>query len=435
MGQNAGVGTHAVAHAQRHRNDGQGARSHLFLGDELDARHHDGREHHDGCTAQNGLGHDGDQCAQLGDEAAEDQEDGTGRQCTAVDDLGHGHQTNVLAEGSVGQDAEAGGKGGTQTVADDAAGQLLIGRLAAHAALHHAGDVADGLNGRDDEHDEHRQDGAHIEDDLDRDELGDGEPAGLCDLIPIQDPCLGELHTVGGDTGGGQDKAHDEGGNVTGHDTDEDRGRAQKAIGPVLEEQDDHQHEDGQQQVLHGAEVLGCVAAAEGVDTDRDQRQTDGQHDRARDHRGEELAQGLEEEAQHGFEQAAQDGRTHDGTIGQHTAAHGSRDAVEHAQEAGAGAHDDGDLTADRADGKQLHQRDDAGHEHGVLQQADLQVSELAARQTAGARDDEQRGQVADEHGEHMLQAQRDRLAKGHLGFEVVSRLLQLNIFDHKLLL
>ena len=36
-----------------------------------------------------------------------------------------------------------------------------------------------------------------------------------------------------------------------------------------------------------------------------------------------------------------------------------------------------------------------------------------SARQTAGARDDEQRGQVADEHGEHMLQAQRDRLAKG----------------------
>ena len=203
----------------------------------------------------------------------------------------------------------------------------------------------------------------------------------------------------------------------------------------MLEEQDDHQHEDGQQQVLHGAEVLGCVAAAEGVDTDRDQRQTDGQHDRARDHRGEKLAQRLEEEAQHGFEQAAQDGRTHDGTISQHTAAHGCRNAVEHAQEAGAGAHDDGDLTADRADGKQLHQRDDAGHEHGILQQADLQVRELAARQTAGARDDEQRGQVADEHGEHMLQAQRDRLAKGHLGFEVVSRLLQLNIFDHKLLL
>ena len=37
MGQDAGVGTHAVTHAQRHRNDGQSARGHLFLGDELDA--------------------------------------------------------------------------------------------------------------------------------------------------------------------------------------------------------------------------------------------------------------------------------------------------------------------------------------------------------------------------------------------------------------
>ena len=114
----------------------------------------------------------------------------------------------------------------------------------------------------------------------------------------------------------------------------------------MLEEQDHHQHEHGQQQVFRGTEVLGCVAAAKGVDTHGDQGQTDGQHHRTGDHRGEELAQGLEEEAQHSLKQAAQNGSAHDGTVGQHTAAHGSSHTVEHAQEAGAGAHDNGDLTA-----------------------------------------------------------------------------------------
>ena len=203
----------------------------------------------------------------------------------------------------------------------------------------------------------------------------------------------------------------------------------------MLEEEDNHQHEDGQQQVLHGAEVLGCIAAAKGVDAHRDQRQTDGQHHRACDHRGEELAQGLEEEAQHRFEQAAQNGRAHNGAVGQHAAAHGSRHAVENAEEAGRGAHDDGNLTAHGADGKQLHQRDHTGHEHGVLQQTDLKVGEFTARQTACARDDEQRGQVADEHGKYMLQAQRNGLSKGHLRVKLVCALLQIDSFDHTLLL
>ena len=102
----------------------------------------------------------------------------------------------------------------------------------------------------------------------------------------------------------------------------------------MLEEEDDHQHEDGQQQVLHRAEVLGCVAAAEGVDAHGDEGQTDGQHDRAGDHRREQLAQGLQKDAQHALEQAAQNGCAHHGAVGRDAAAHGSRHTVEHAQEA-----------------------------------------------------------------------------------------------------
>lgn len=136
------------------------------------------------------LRHDGDQCAQLGDQAAEDQEDGTGGQCAAVDDLGHGNQAHVLAEGGVGQNAEAGGKGRAQAVADNTAGQLLIGGLTAHAALHHAGDIAHGLHSGDDEHDQHGQDSAHIKNDLDGNQLGDGKPVGLCTLLQFSTHAL-----------------------------------------------------------------------------------------------------------------------------------------------------------------------------------------------------------------------------------------------------
>ena len=426
-----GVCAHAVAHAQRHRDDGQGAGRHLLLGDELDARHHDGGEHHDGSAAQNGLGHDGDECAQLGDEAAEHQEDGAGGQCAPVDHLGHGHEAHVLAEGGVGQDAEAGGDGGAEAVADDAAAQLLIGGLAAHAALHDAGDVAHRLHGGDDEHDHDGQDGAEVEDDPDRHQLGDGEPAGLSDLVPVQHPCLGELHAVGGDAGGGQDEAHDDGCQIARDDAHEDGGGAEEALGPVLEEEDDHQHEDGQQQVLHRAEILGCVAAAEGVDAHGDEGQADGQDDRAGDHRREQLAQGLQEDAQHALEQAAQNGCAHHGTVGRDAAAHGGSHAVEHAQKARAGAHDDGHLAAHGAEAVQLHQRDDARHEHGVLQQAHLQVCELTAHEAAGAGDDEQRGEVAHEHGEDVLQAQRDSVAQRHFRLKLVCRIFQFSAFYH----
>ena len=403
---------------------------HLLLGDELDAADHDGREHHNGSTAQDSLGHDGDQSTQLGDQAAQDQKDGTGGQSHPVDHLSHGHQTHILAEGGVGQHAEQSGKGGAQTVANDAAGQLLVRGLTAHAALHNARDIAYGLHSGDDEHDQHRQDGTHIEHDLYGHELGHGKPGGVSYLAPVQHPCLGELHAIGSDTGGGQHKAHQEGGSITSQDADEDSRRTEEASGPVLEDQDDHQHEQSQQQVFHGAEVLGLVAAAKGVDAHGDQRQTDGKHHGTRDHRGEELPQGLQEKAQHALKNAADDRGTHDGTVGQHTAAHGAYHTVEHPDKTGAGTHDDGHAAAHGADREQLHQRDHTSHEHGALQQGDLQVCKFTTGNAAGTGDDQQRGQVAHEHGADMLQAQGDGLAQRHLAIKLVSSLFKFDFLQ-----
>ncbi len=143
---------------------------------------------------------------------------------------------------------------------------------------------------------------------------------------------------------------------------------------------------------------------------------------------GEELAQRLQEEAQHTFKDAADDGSAHDGTIGQHTASHAADNAVEHADKTGAGTHDDGHAAAHGADREQLHQRDHTGHEHGALQQGDLQVCKFTTGNAAGTGDDQQRGQVAHEHGADMLQAQGDGLAQRHLAIKLVSSLFKLTI-------
>ena len=111
MSEDAGVCAHAVTNTQSDGYDGEVAGGKGFLGDQLNAADDDGREHHDGSAAQNSLGHDGNQSAQLGAQAAQNQEDGTGGNGKTVDNLGHGNQTHVLAEGGVGQHAEQSGKG------------------------------------------------------------------------------------------------------------------------------------------------------------------------------------------------------------------------------------------------------------------------------------------------------------------------------------
>ena len=82
-----------------------------------------------------------------------------------------------------------------------------------------------------------------------------------------------------------------------------------------------------------------------------------------------------------------------------------------------------GTLPPQGADGEQLHQRDDAGDGHGVLQQRRAQRAVTGVRrQAAGAHDDNQRGQVADEHGHDVLQAEWDGLLQGKSAIKGIRR-------------
>lgn len=97
----------------------------------------------------------------------------------AVDDLCHGDKANVLAEGSVRENAEQSSQGRTEAVAGHAAGELFIRSFSAHTALHNAGDIADGLDCCHNEHDQDRQDCPGIEDQFYRHEFWNGEPGSV----------------------------------------------------------------------------------------------------------------------------------------------------------------------------------------------------------------------------------------------------------------
>ena len=97
-GQHGGVRANAVAQAKRHRDDAQVARRKGLARNQLNAAHHDGGEHHNGCAAENRLGHDGDHGTELRAQAAQNQEYGAAGQGLAVDHFGHCDQADVLAE-------------------------------------------------------------------------------------------------------------------------------------------------------------------------------------------------------------------------------------------------------------------------------------------------------------------------------------------------
>ena len=70
-----------------------------------------------------------------------------------------------------------------------------------------------------------------------------------------------------------------------------------------------------------------------------------------------------------------------------------------------------------------LNERYHARNEHRVLKDADLKIRELAACNAARAHDDEQRREVADEHGENVLESERNGSCQRHFGVEIVRRI------------
>ena len=195
----------------------------------------------------------------------------------------------------------------------------------------------------------------------------------------------------------------------------------------MLENQDRDHGDQTKEKIPHVSKVGNCGAAAsEEVDANGNQAQADGNDDGAGHDRGEEFAQGLDQETKAHLKDTADDAGTHNGAVGKNAGVdvrcndacgnacqHTSGNGVIDADKAGRGPHNDGQPAADGTDGIELDKGDEAGDQHGVLQQRNPQIRKaVAVCQAAGPHNDQQRGQIADEHRQHMLQAQRDRLSQ-----------------------
>ena len=89
----------------------------------------------------------------------------------------------------------------------------------------------------------------------------------------------------------------------------------------MLKEKDNTKHKQAKQQVFDRTEVLSLEAAAKGIDTYGNQRQTDRQYNGTADNRREEATDVLEHEAEHRFKNAADNRSTHNSAIGDNTTA------------------------------------------------------------------------------------------------------------------
>ena len=204
----------------------------------------------------------------------------------------------------------------------------------------------------------------------------------------------------------------------------------------MLENEDCNERHKAEEEVPQRTVVGVCAAAAEKADADGKQAQANGYDNRTGDHRREESAQGLDDEAQTGLKESANQRGTHHRAVGidasRNTGGNGTgRDAGHHtcgngfidADKAGGRTHHDRQSRADRPDGIELQKCDDSRHQHCVLQQGDTQRSESGVRRDAadGHKDHDGR-EIADKHGQHMLQAKRNGLQQRDPAVQIVCR-------------
>ena len=100
----------------------------------------------------------------------------------------------------------------------------------------------------------------------------------------------------------------------------------------MFEYQNDDQHQTAQRQIVKRRIISYAVSSAEIVDAHTNQGKSDRHHDASRNHRREISAQRFQKCAQNTFKQSADQGRTHDRSVTQNTAAEGGCNTLINAQ-------------------------------------------------------------------------------------------------------
>ena len=220
--------------------------------------------------------------------------------------------------------------------------------------------------------------------------------------------------------------AEDRAQHIADDDAEQNGCRGKDSLCEVLQQNDGDQDGHAHQKVDRISEILVVVASAEGIDADADEGKTDGRHNSTGDYRRKEFPQGLQAEAEDRLKQSAHQSGAEDRAVGDHSPSHGSVDAVHDADKAGAGSHDNGKPSADGADGPELDQGHQARDQHGVLDHRDHQPQ---IPESAGPADHQDRRQVSDEHGQHMLHTEKESFSEGDPSFQFIFRSIAVCLF------
>ena len=393
--QDIGRGVDAEAQRQRDADDHAVAVVERLLVEQLDAGHRDGGKHRDRCAAEDRLRDGGHQAAELGEDARGQHDDADHREDAARHDLGGADEPDILAVGVGGQAADAGADHAADALALDGAAELGVGALTPEAAHGGGGDVADGLHGLHHVHEDHHDDGVGVEFKTEVERARQRKPGSRLQVRKADDV------------------AHDERGRIADDNADEHAGGFEQTLAEEVAGQRDDEGEDGQEPELRRAEgtvVLRRRAAADVADGGLVQRKADAHDHCAADDGREEGAEFADEHADEDRDKARHKLRAEDGRNAVLLADDGEDGHVGEGH-----AHDVGQLHAEAEHREQLQQRGQAADDHGRLGQHDL----FLRRQAAGVGDQHGRGDVADQHGQHMLHGLRESSAPGGFAFKL----------------
>ena len=208
------------------------------------------------------------------------------------------------------------------------------------------------------------------------------------------------------------DHAHAKREDVTDNEADQDGKRTQESFRKNLREQTGEERDTTDNPVLRGTEVCGALAARERVCANRQKRKSDGCHHRGRNNVRDELEPVFSAETEQAFDDTAHDDSAH-----KRAHALRSADGNRNREKRKADAHHDGEPGADFPDGVELDERADARDNHAVLNKR----SGDALFDPDDICKDDDGGNVAHEHGEHMLQAERDGLQKRYATVQLIN--------------
>ena len=174
-----------------------------------------------------------------------------------------------------------------------------------------------------------------------------------------------------------------------------------------LEYQARDERDAAERDILRRAEIRRARAAAKRCGTNRKQRKTDGRHYHGRHDGRNEPAPVLREQTQHALDQTA-----HHNGANRRIEAIGRRNAAQNRDERKADAHNNRQSRTNTArKGKQLNERANARNEHGALHKR----ARRRGIKAGSTRDNKNRREVGNEHGQDVLHAIRNCTQPGNL--------------------